>query len=243
MIDRPKGRLQDPVNGRFAKGNPGGAPRRMLTSDRHRQIVKHVRNGNYLSVAARAAGVGGGTLRRWLKRGEEDHGAGRDSTFARLFRDCRRAVAECEVELVGKIKAAGTDGAEQRRVTKKTMRVLDDNGDPKVMRDHKGDPVILDGRPVYLETSVTYSEVTRLPFDWRASARLLESRAQSRFGVKRQLQVGGGVHHRYTIEMSPEDEEIATRIATRRLGDIAVDGRPPLGPARQLPAGGDGAPK
>ena len=60
MSDRPKAQLQDSKTGQFARGNPGGAPRRMLTPERRKTIVKHVRNGNYLSVAARAAGVGGG---------------------------------------------------------------------------------------------------------------------------------------------------------------------------------------
>ena len=217
MIDQPKGRLQDARTGRFKEGNAGGAPQRKLTPDRHKAIVGHIRDGNYLSVAARAAGVHGRTLGKWLKRGEQDHAAGRRSTFRALYLDVRRAVAVNEAKIVSVIKVAATEGFKVQRVHKRT----DEHG--KVVKD---------------------VDITAVPPDWRAGFRLLESRAISRFGVRRQLEVGGRIAHLHVPvpQMTEEDEAIAVRIASRRMGELAVDGQPPLGPDRMLPAAVDGAP-
>lgn len=217
MPDRPEAKLNDPIDGRFVKGNVGGATQRLLTADRHKAIVGHVGDGNYLSTSARAAGVHSRTLSKWLKRGEADHAAGRRSTFRSLYLDVRRAAAVNEAKIVSVIKTAAVEGFKVQRVHKRT----DEHG--KVVKD---------------------VDIVAVPPDWRAGARLLESRAMSRFGVKRQLEVGGRIAHMHipVPQMTEEDEAIATRIATRRMADLAVDGHPPPGPDRLLPAGGDGDP-
>lgn len=199
MSDPPEARLNDPINGRFAEGNAGGAPQRKLTPERHRAIVGHVGDGNYLSTAARAAGVHGRTLGKWLERGEADHAAGRRSTFRALYLDVRRAAAANEAKIVSVIKVAATEGFKVQRVHKRT----DEHG--KVVKD---------------------VDITAVPPDWRAGARLLESRAMSRFGVKRQLEVGGRIAHLHVPvpPMTEEDEAIAIRIATRRMLPAGVDG-------------------
>ncbi len=206
MIDPPKARLQDPINGRFAKGNVGGAPQRKLTAERHKAIVGHVGDGNYLSTSARAAGVHGRTLTKWLKRGEADHAAGRRSTFRSLYLDVRRAVSENEARLVSVINTAGVTGFKVQRV----HRRKDAQG--KVVQDE---------------------EITTVPPDWRAARSLLDARHQSRFGNKHQLEVGGRIAHLHVPvpEMTAEDEAIAIRICQRRMDPDhllppAVDGAP-----------------
>ena len=205
------------ADGKFAKNNSGFPEHnRKLTKPRHAKIVETVRSGNHLSTAARAAGVRPRTLRKWLRRGQDDFEAGRRSTFLDLYRDVDRAVAENEVEIVRAVKLAGTTGVENRRVHRTAKPFLKD-GEPQVVRDSKGDPVLdADGRVQYLETVVTHTEV-RHEVDWRAGVRLLESVARSRFGAGR-LEAGVRHEHQHVhLEMSEEDQRIAGRIAGRRL--------------------------
>jgi hypothetical protein len=184
--------------GRFAKGNSAARKCSKLTEARAARIVNLVRGGNFLATAARAAGVGSRTLKRWLRDGEHDHDDGRRTRHARLYADVRQAIADSEAGLVETVKLAAVQGFTLTRTHTTTRRGVDRN---------------------VLET-VEHVEETGIPPDWRAAARLLESRAGSRFGRNAQLEVRGGLVHRHRVEISPEDEAIAQRIANRRLSAL-----------------------
>jgi hypothetical protein len=69
------------------------------------------------------------------------------------------------------------------------------------------------------EEVTEHVEVTNGEPDWRAAARLAESRYMSRFGNKRKVEMQSRVAHLHVhTEMSPEDVAIAERIANTRLG-------------------------
>jgi len=72
-----------------------------LTPDVKNHILLALRTGRYLTVAAASAGVGEATLHRWLTDKRPDYRA-----FAA---DVRRAIAEGEVFLVGRIGQAAPD--------------------------------------------------------------------------------------------------------------------------------------
>ena len=96
---------------------------------------------------------------------------------------------------------------------------------PELVRDAAGGPLIgPDGKVVYLMRNLEFVEVTKRGPDHRAAMRLLEAIRASRFSPKHQLKVEGGVDHRHAVEMSPEDEAIATRIASARLGVVEENG-------------------
>ncbi len=206
--------------GRFVKGHvgesQGGGRRGTLTAQRAARIVELVASGNFMTVAARAAGVTPRTLRKWLQRGEADDAKGRRTVHARLFGDVRQAVAESEVRAVRNIKLAAEPGEERtvRRVAKPVMK----DGQPVVVRDAAGDPVLVDGKVQYVEHVTTETEIRRLRGDWRADAFLLASRHHTRYAKSRRLDHGGVVRHRHMhLHMIDEDKAIAARVMSSRL--------------------------
>lgn len=84
---------------------PGGRPSK-LTPERQERIVELIRAGNYMEIAAQAAGIDVSTLYRWLQRGEK----ARSGPY-RQFRDAvMRARVEAEARAVVVVqKAALTD--------------------------------------------------------------------------------------------------------------------------------------
>ncbi len=208
------------MDGQFQPGNTLGAATTKLTPERHENIVKLLGQGNFLSTSARASGISPRQLRKWLKRGQSEHRSGQDTDRAKLYRDVREASAKCEAELVASIRTAAL-GVKGEVVTKTIKPLLGPDGLPRM---HK------DGSPI--EVTETRIEVSRL-CDWRAAARLLESRSRSRFGTKASVNVAGRVDH--VVRLSPEDERIAASIANRRLAYTSaavVDAR---GTERSLP--------
>lgn len=201
MSDTNDRKEHDPESGRWAKGNSGGSMKRLLTVRRHTRIVELVADSNYLSTSARASGVAPKTLRGWLRRGQDEHEAGKKTPFSKLFTDIRKAAAESEAKLVEMVKTAAVLGFKQTRVNRKT------SGTGEV---------------------VTHEEITTVPPDWRAGIALLQARSKTRFGVKR-LEVAGGVQHTHLV-MSEEDEAVARRIIERRFG-LGEDPAPSPDPA------------
>ena len=81
-----------------------------LTRDRHDLIVKLLRAGNYLETAAAAAGVSVACQREWLRRGEREADAGKDTVYTRFWSDASAAMAQAEARDVAFIsQAAATD--------------------------------------------------------------------------------------------------------------------------------------
>lgn len=58
-----------------------------LTEEVHARIISIVPKAFKVHTTALASGVASSTLRRWLKEGEEDHLAKRDTIVARLYVD------------------------------------------------------------------------------------------------------------------------------------------------------------
>lgn len=210
--------------GRFTPGNQGGASK--LDPERHQRIVELARAGNFMSVCAKGSGVSPGILRRWLRRGQADHRAGRDTPHATLFRDVRRATADAEAEIVNKLRE-GCLGSKSEVVTKTIRPLLGPDGLPRFAKD---------GSP--LQVVEQRIEVART-FDWRAGQAWLQARHRSRYGAAARVDVRGKVDH--VVKLSANDQRIAESIANRRLryGDAAVVDAG--GPERSLPPPEDGA--
>lgn len=66
-----------PVDGRYDESTPGtspeGGPNWRLTAGRKRRLLEAVRAGNYVSVAARYAGISPKTFHNYMKKGRELH--------------------------------------------------------------------------------------------------------------------------------------------------------------------------
>ena len=75
-------------------------------------ICEALRCGNTRQAAAEAAGVGRDTLRRWIRRGEQDN----EGAFKAFYGALTRAEAEAEQEAVSVVKSAfmAGNGAQQR---------------------------------------------------------------------------------------------------------------------------------
>jgi transposase-like protein len=81
-------------------------PNSKLTPSRHKAIVEALRQGLYIATTARLVGVSRDSLFRWLKAGEADAEAGRDTGYARLYLDASEAQAQFEAEMVGLVANA-----------------------------------------------------------------------------------------------------------------------------------------
>jgi hypothetical protein len=78
-----------------------------LTDEVEAKILKAIRTGNYLVVAARYAGVHPGTVHRWIKLGDPE-GRERRNARCRRFRErVEQARAEAEVRHVSLVTKAG----------------------------------------------------------------------------------------------------------------------------------------
>ena len=75
-----------------------------MTAARERQIVGTVARGNYVEVAARAAGIAPSTLYEWKSRGEE--GGPGNEPYVGFLEALTRAEAEAEIEGVEAIRGA-----------------------------------------------------------------------------------------------------------------------------------------
>ena len=80
-----------------------------LTPEIQDRILRLVRAGNYLEVAAAASGVRKATLLEWLRRGEREAASDEDTVFARFSGEVLTAQAEAEARDVTLIAKAGTE--------------------------------------------------------------------------------------------------------------------------------------
>jgi hypothetical protein len=63
--------------------------------DTYSRFIIYLKNGAYYHVAAEAIGVNRTTLGDWLQKGRKDDEAGTDTYYSRLYKDVRKAIAEC----------------------------------------------------------------------------------------------------------------------------------------------------
>jgi hypothetical protein len=75
-----------------------------LTPETHKLLVRLIGNGNYLEVAAAAAGIAEVTLKEWLVRGREE-GVGKYYDF---YIDVMQAEALKENDLLQRVEHAGS---------------------------------------------------------------------------------------------------------------------------------------
>jgi transposase len=130
-----------------------------LTPQRIEAIAELVRNGNYLVVAAEAAGVSDAAVYKWLERGSRDEERDQDSLYFQFREAIQRAQAEAEQVLVSAIEKAATG---YTRKSTKTRRYQDPETGVEVV-----------------ETTVEEAQV----YDWRAAAWLLQQRHRSRWSA------------------------------------------------------------
>ncbi len=96
------------MKGRSTREGPGRPSR--LSKRVAGAIVESVRRGNYLSVAAGAAGVCRQTVYNWLARGQEEP----EGRFREFFGAVTRARAEHEIDVVAALHRAMTGYVETR---------------------------------------------------------------------------------------------------------------------------------
>ena len=80
----------------------------LLTPALQQTIIKHIRNGNYISIAAQACGVCKDTLFHWMQWGEDAiaSGNGEEDVYAVFFRAAKKAEAEAEAEDLAYIRSS-----------------------------------------------------------------------------------------------------------------------------------------
>ena len=78
-----------------------------FTPEVRKAVIDHIRAGNHITTAVRAAGIEYGTFQKWMAIGEfrslEKHPT---PEFVQFAEEVRRAEAECEAEIVDKIRTA-----------------------------------------------------------------------------------------------------------------------------------------
>jgi hypothetical protein len=77
-----------------------------LTHETHAQIVKVVRAGNYLEVAAAYAGISKQSLSVWMRRGAREARKGMETPYAEFSRAITEALAAAEIDDVLRIGQA-----------------------------------------------------------------------------------------------------------------------------------------
>lgn len=142
----------------MANPNAVGQPTK-LTPARLDTIVKLLRSGNYVAVAAEGAGVSESAVYKWLERGERPEEQEADSIYFQFVQAVRTALAEAEQVLVASIEKAATG------YTKKTKRVRTYT-DPESGRE-------------CVEETIEEAEV----FDWRAASWMLQARHKQRWAA------------------------------------------------------------
>lgn len=132
-----------------------------LTPEVQARIEQALRGGNYREVAARFAGVSGGTLREWMKAGKRDSGKGRRSKHRDLYHAVRKAEADAEAMVVGRLMQAAAHD------TKAMAFWLERKHPSRWGRTDrlKAELTGKDGGPVKVTKELTETEVMAL---WRA---------------------------------------------------------------------------
>lgn len=82
-------------------------PKMTFSREKAQKVIDLVRQGNYLNVAAKAAGYSVGTVHYWIQTGEgKNKERGPDEDTIWFAQEVRKAEAECETGLVEKLLAA-----------------------------------------------------------------------------------------------------------------------------------------
>jgi hypothetical protein len=92
-----------------------------LNSKVHEEIVKSVRSGSFVSVAASSAGIAPSTFRNWMERGEMEEAriaegfppAPEEAKYVAFRKDVEIARAAAEVDAVQMVKMAAKNGTWQ----------------------------------------------------------------------------------------------------------------------------------
>lgn len=129
----------------------------LLTPTRIEIITTLVRRGNYIKVAAEAAGVSVATIYGWIERGELPEEQAQDTLYSQFLEALRKAEADSEQVLVASIEKAATGFIKKKRTTRR-------------YRDPESGQMVE-------ETSEEEAEV----FDWRAASWMLQARHRQRW--------------------------------------------------------------
>jgi len=145
-------------------GTRRGRPTK-LTPRIHTVVVESIRAGNYMEVAARAAGVDKATLYRWLEKGAKTSGVYRD------FRDAiETADADSEAESVKTIVEAG------RRNWKAAMTYLERRHPDRWRRRMTQEVVGKDDGPVSYEHRLEVMPDADFMAEWTRLTRVANRR-------------------------------------------------------------------
>lgn len=126
-----------------------------LTPAVQKTIVGHIRAGNYIEVAARAAGITDRTFYLWMEKGE----ASKSGIYYQFFQAIKDAEADAEAEMVASIKRHGLTNWQA------TMTLLERRHPERwaklVRNEHTGK----DGGPIAIKGYIGFS-----PDDWDEDA-------------------------------------------------------------------------
>ena len=114
----------------MARRQPGRPSK--LTPERQERIIELIRAGNYMEIAAQAAGINVATMYRWLQRGEETN-SGKYHEFREAI---MRARAEAEARNVTLIQTAAR--ADWRAAAWFLERSFPDRWGGKQVVEHSG---------------------------------------------------------------------------------------------------------
>ena len=170
--------------------------RSKLTTTRIDTITSLLRSGNFLSVAAEAAGVGERTVYEWLERGELPEEIEQDTLYAQFSQAVQRAQAEAEQVLVASIERAAT-GFTRKTTTTKRYR------DPETGREVE-------------EVTVEEAQV----FDWRAAAWLLQMRHKKRWAMKPPTEVDAEEEHVKVLIVGQEPPRLPAAGLAETVDDL-----------------------
>lgn len=142
-------------------GKRGGRPTK-LTDEAQERIIQALRAGNFREVAARYAGVSGAAFREWFQRGKADSRRNRASRHHAFYTAVRKAEADAEVLVVGRLMAAASHDVKAMAFwLERKHSVRWGRPAPKQEIELTGK----DGGPVKVTKEVTEAEVLAL---WKA---------------------------------------------------------------------------
>jgi len=185
-----------------------------------KKIAELVSSGMAKTPAAKLCGVPPATILGWLDAGENALKAreqgqkieGIHAELADFAVNLTQAYAAAEQARLTVVEEAAR-GQDLTRVTRSEEQIIID-GLPIPIRGNDGNPVIIDGKPIY--QSIIRTTVTReTRKDWRAAAWLLAIADPERYG--RAYRFSGKIRHDHHVILSDEDRAVASRIASSRL--------------------------
>lgn len=172
-------------------------------------VLQALRAGNYVEVAAAAAGIHRDTLRDWIRVGqrapvvaakEQRRLTPHESRCVAFSVAVARTVAEAEVYDIARIQEAGLEPSVKRVTVTREVPIAGEDG------------------KVTIHKSVEVRE-EQLPPDWRALAWRRERRSSRRWGQRGALQVtgadGGPVQHE---DVSVAAKSLLDEVAAYRQG-------------------------